>query len=501
MKHLQILTCSLFILLVLLTSGLSVSWTVSGQQDNFTLKANQHWDASGQSGICVHGGNNLAIADLNGDGLKEIVTGGFLYYVYPNGSDSSHYAPLEILSWNGSNTVNLLANCSYPGSLTSVYTGDVDGDGKPEIITTGPVTNSSGDYSSLRIWSLNGQNLVLKASYEGKQFGAAYVSDIDTDGKPEIIVVGSASNSQSSPAQLSVFRYDGNKISFLTSVNWKAVALSVCAKDVNDDGKTEMVTAGYSGALNNSKGELRVWQFDEENLTLKSNSDWNQIDGVYSVNIAGGIMGNTIANTVKIADVDGDHVQEIVTGGFTYNGTNALAQVRIWNWNGETLNLEKSQEWSSLGINQVTSITLNDVNGDSKVEIVTCGCTAGYGSFALGASDKPEATLEVWGWDRNNLALDQKTTWSVRDGVTAWAVGAADIDGDGVTEIVTAGCAQINRACDPDVRIWTLPSAVSSMPFSPSLTNILLAVGLAAVATVLIVLIALVRVKKMPNFL
>jgi hypothetical protein len=40
-----------------------------------------------------------------------------------------------------------------------------------------------------------------------------------------------------------------------------------------------------------------------------------------------------------------------------------------------------------------------------------------------------------------------------------------DVDGDGVTEIVTVGCMYVNQLCDPDLRIWSLSTAESANPF------------------------------------
>jgi len=48
-----------------------------------------------------------------------------------------------------------------------------------------------------------------------------------------------------------------------------------------------------------------------------------------------------------VADVDGDSVMEVITGGFMYhkyNGSrlNMEAPLKMWSWNGQNLTLEKS---------------------------------------------------------------------------------------------------------------------------------------------------------------
>jgi hypothetical protein len=257
----------------------------------------------------------------------------------------------------------------------------------------------------------------------------------------------------------------------------------VCAYDLNNDGVTEIVTAGYANDLKNSTGRLSVWQWDGQTFSLTGVEEWRMVDG-YALNSAGGTQGNTLVSNVKVADVDGDGFPEIVTGGFTYDGTKVEGQLRIWNWSRGVLNLEKSQEWVNLDITQPTSVSINDVDGDGKKEIVTSGCTTGYGSFAVNAENKTRAELKVWSWDGDTLTLKQSKDWIVGESVSAWNVGTGDVDNDGVVEIVTVGCMQtINlRDCDPDLRIWSVTSVPSAS--SPYLVVAIVGVTVATVGAI-----------------
>jgi hypothetical protein len=487
------LKCVSFVFLVCLLFGLGVNWRVGAQSDSYILKVEQHWDTFGVGGTCIPGSHNLAVADVDGDGVKEMVTGGSSYYLLPNGSRTTRSAPLKIWNWDGKN-LTLEKSYNWTGNIGCVYAGDADGDGKTELITTGSMTNSTGSYPSLRIWTWDGETLVLRGSYEGKTMGSVSVSDVDRDGKPEIITVGRSSDGTQSVAQLSIFRWDGKSLTLNASVDCCGTnggrANSVYAYDLNNDGVTEIVTAGYSNDIKNSSGQLRVWQFNGTILSLKDNAEWQMIEGTYSVDQAGNPMGNTIVSNVKVADVDGDGIPEIVTGGFTYNGTEAEGQLRIWNWSRGVLNLEKSQEWVTLDITPVTSISINDVDADGKKEIVTSGGTAGYGSFAQNASNKERAELKVWSWDGNTLTLKQSKDWIVGEAVCAWNVGTGDVDNDGIVEIVTVGCMQTGNLCDPDLRIWSLPAASAPFPYLP------VAVGGAAATAIVVTMAAFMFMRK-----
>ena len=222
---------------------------------------------------------------------------------------------------------------------------------------------------------------------------------------------------------------------------------------------------------------------------MEVNEEWRLVEGVYGVTISGNPMGNTLVENLKVCDVDDDGTAEIVTGGFVYDGEKVNAQLRIWNWNGYTLSLEKSHEWITEDITEVKAISLDDVDGDGCVDIVTSGMTAVYGSF-FDVNTIPEtAQLRVWSWDGEVLKLKQQEDWQIGEGVVAWNVGTGDVDDDGTVEIVTVGCMYVSTLCDPDLRIWSI-ARESAFPYP-----ILATLGV-AVATVLVLIFFLVRKRR-----
>jgi hypothetical protein len=462
-------TCSVtkvfFIISMLLVFGWVTNLNVGAQSDSLILKVEQPYDTYGVGGTCIPGGNNLFIADVDGNVPMEIITGGFSYYII-NGSRTTTQAPLNIWNWDGKN-ITLLKSHKWTGSISCVHVADVDADGINEIITSGSIRNETDSYSSLRVWRLRNGELSLKVHYEtapGSSVfvrGSVFVNDLNNDGKQEIITIGRLIEDTESTSQLCLWHLEQDRLILkeqgklnLTSINR---ANSVFASDLNNDGEIEIIVAGYSNDLKNSSGHLSVWQWDGQTFSLMGAEEWRMVDG-YALNSAGGVQGNTIVSDVKVAELDGDGVPEIVTGGFTYDGTEVNGQLRIWNWSKGILNLEKSQEWITLDITQTESISINDVDGDGKKEIVTSGATVGYGSFAAeNAEDSSRAELKVWKWDGDTLILKQSKDWIVGAASSARNVGTGDLDGDGVVEIVTVGCIQpLNSTnCDPNLRIWS----------------------------------------------
>jgi len=69
----------------------------------------------------------------------------------------------------------------------------------------------------------------------------------------------------------------------------------------------------------------------------------------------------------------------------------------------------------------------------------------------------------------------------------AWNVAADDIDQDGTVEIITVGCMYVAALCDPDLRIWSIPSDSS---------NLYLPILVVGAIAILVITVILVKRKK-----
>jgi gliding motility-associated-like protein len=144
----------------------------------------------------------LAVADLNGDGLPEIVTSQF--------QTNTNIYVVENNSSPGAITAGAIRTLPVATAIKNIRVGDLDGDRKPDIAftkltsseiglflnqttnATGPVTFSAGP------------NIPTGATPFGLDFG-----DLDGDGRPDIVVVSITSkaltilNNTSAPGTLS----------------------------------------------------------------------------------------------------------------------------------------------------------------------------------------------------------------------------------------------------------------------------------------------------------
>jgi len=205
------------------------------------------------------GGASVAVADVNGDGRADIITG----------SGVGSAAHVKVFS--GSNLFNaqgkisatpapiqsfLAFDTSFRGGI-SVAGGDTDGDGKADIVV-GTLANSP---PHVKIFSgANGAELqsfyALNPGYTGGVSVAA--GDIDGDGKAEVIVGASTG----ATSQVRVFS-GGNLKADYSAFGTGYRGARVATQDIDGDGKSEViVVTGPSGpprmrVLNGSTGVVR----------------------------------------------------------------------------------------------------------------------------------------------------------------------------------------------------------------------------------------------------
>ena len=240
-------------------------------------------------------GVGIAIGDLNGDGKPDLATGNnsdntvsVLRNISVSGTiTSSSFAasvgfPTESVPYgvaigdldedgkpdlavaaNGGNAVSVLRNTSVSSSITfaskvdyitggsprSVAIGDLDGDGKQDLVVANYGTNS---VSVLRNTSVSGSIAFVSGINftTGTSPDNVAIGDLDGDGKPDLALANLSSNT------VSVFRNTSvpgfitsssfaSKVDFITATGLRGVAIG----DVDGDGKPDLVITNGSNAV------------------------------------------------------------------------------------------------------------------------------------------------------------------------------------------------------------------------------------------------------------
>ena len=293
---------------------------------------------------------------------------------------------------------SLLWNYTTPWCLSYLFfsspaLGDVDGDGKLEVIVG--VGNCHADASILEtIYCLNGEDGSLLWNYTTPWFfylSSPALGDVDGDGKLEVVV---------GVDDEEIYCLNGEDGSLLWNYTiGKAAWSSPALGDVDGDGKLEVVVGvddegiyclnGEDGSLlwnyttpwffylsplalgdvdNDGKLEILVGSDDEEIYCL------NGEDGSLLWNYT---IEQGIRSSPALGDVDGDGKFEVIVGSndrgiYCLNGEDGSL---LWNYTIVPSNATWGEIWSSPA--------LGDVDGDGRLEVV------------VGSNDKNVHCLDI----------------------------------------------------------------------------------------------------------
>ncbi len=174
------------------------------------------------------GGVNLAVGDVNGDGVKEIVTA-------PKAGGGPH---VRIFNKDGVILSEFMAyNAKFTGGV-NLAIGDLDKDGKAEIITA-PLSNGG---PHVRIFDWQGNLRQQFFAYEDKFTGGVNlaIGDLDQDGQNEIVTAPAAKYKP----EIKTWNFSAQKLSSFLAYDAKMLdGVKISVGDVNADAWSEIVTA------------------------------------------------------------------------------------------------------------------------------------------------------------------------------------------------------------------------------------------------------------------
>ncbi len=203
-------------------------------------------DGTFRPGASYYAGGNSAssvvVADLNGDGKPDIAVALYRNIAVLLGKGDGTFAPPVIYSWGGGDGVGWGAN--------SLAVADLRGDGKLDLL----VASGSSDYpsynGSVGVLLGNGDGTFQPAVdyYSGGWYAVSLaVGDLNGDGKPDIVVTDQCLTYACGTVAVRLGNGDGT---FQPAVSYSPGGenpLAVVLADMNKDGMPDLVVANLSG--------------------------------------------------------------------------------------------------------------------------------------------------------------------------------------------------------------------------------------------------------------
>ncbi len=286
----------------------------------------------------------IAVGDVDMDGKPDMVVSNSTF-----GSGASLVSVFRNTSTTGAISFAAKVDLTATNRPTGIAMGDLDGDGKPDIT----VTNESGNVVSVFLNTCTTGNVSFAAKVDyatGSTPEDVAIRDIDGDGKPDLVVVNQGTS------MVSVLRNTCNvgEISFAAKTDFTTGSspFRVLAGDFDGDGKPDLATANVSTS---SVSVLRNTS-TSGTVSFSAKVDYATADPVYGLGIG---------------DLDGDGKPDLVAGNS--NGTKNYTSIFRNTSTSVSIGFASRSDLFSGTSGTTFGSPVGDIDGDNKPDIVITG--------------------------------------------------------------------------------------------------------------------------------
>jgi hypothetical protein len=323
-----------------------------------------------------------------------------------------------VLLGNGDGTFQAVQTYNSGAFTTnSITVGDVNGDGKPDVVVASScISGTSCDNGIVGVLLGKGDGTFAAAqnySSGGQVTDSVAVADVDGDGKLDLLVANlcSAGGCFSGTGRAGVLlgNGDGTFHAAQTYNSGGCEPTSIAAVDVNGDGKTDLLLGNaFISCGDLTKGAVAV-------LLGNGNGTFQAAQGYDP--------GGSEAESIAVADVNGDGKPDLLV-----SSASGVAGVLLGNGDGTFLAVHTYLSGGFLPL----SVAVGDVNGDGKPDLLV-------GNDCLIGSKCPNGIVGVLLGNGDGTFLAARTYKS--GAPHSRSIALMDSNGDTRTDLVVAnGC-------------------------------------------------------------
>jgi hypothetical protein len=362
------------------------------------------WSSSGMTvGLPVGGTyDRVALGDLNTDGKLDIVATG----ASNNG----------VTVWHGDGAGSwtpITTGLPITGSYVGVALGDVNMDGRPDVIAGGNGGTAAGIKVFLNNISSFSQTASLTTTGAYNELATGYM---DTDGYVDVIAGGNSSGVRFWRGTSSN-NWIATNSGLSTTTGFRGVAIG----DINLDGKPDVIASrtGFSGTTGGGLFAF-LWNDSSSNWTLVP----NQIP----------VMGSY--NQIDLADINNDGWLDLIAASMPTQGT-----VGLYAWLGGLTGFAATTSPTTTG--SLAAVSIGDFDRDGLMDLAA-GDNAGAGALAW-RSNGVQDSVGAW-----TLIASPQITSSPN------ALAYGDINRDGDLDVVfSRGITGMNMYLGDGGNAWT----------------------------------------------